>query len=710
MRHSALLSAILFALATPVLAETAVETATAPLNEAATTADAEAAETGAGRGEQPLEQIQITATRAAKSNFDVSSAVTVVGQDEVREKTALTVADYLRGQPGAFIQSTTPGQAVPIIRGLKGSEVLHMVDGFRMNTAFFRNSPNQYFALADTQNVDRIELVRGAQSSLYGSDAMGGVVQILTPEERFNGDSWDGRGRFRAQYSSGDLSRLGRIAGAAGKDGVSIAGGVTVQDVGLRELGGDGGRLPYTDFSSWAADTKLLWSPTAGHELMLSAAYLKQPKTARVDELMTSFHQTRPNSAEFYFQPQDRLFVQARYVIEQDGSWFDRAEFHAGYQKINDDRRTREFGTVNRELEENSSRLRGFTATFNKEVGSHALVYGAEAYYDTISSFRQRLNLNTNAITARPPRFPDGSTMDSYAVFLNDSITLAPQWQLDLGGRYSSFDIELTPNTQGVGVKLSPDDFTGNAGLTFKATDTVHVVGNVGRGFRAPNIFDLGVFGSRPSNRWAVPNTDLKPETVITYDLGLKWDHPRWQAEAFVWKSDYKDKITTIETGELTSAGAIIVTNANVTQLDLWGVEAGGRWYFSENSQFYGTLNYTRGDETYAGDSYDADRVPPLNGRLGLLHYFTPNLSLDVNALYAARQDRLSPRDLTDPRVNPDGTAGWNTWNTRIAWEFAPDAKLTLLLDNLADRRYREHGSGADEMGRNASVIFDWTF
>ncbi|MBL8300261.1 MAG: TonB-dependent receptor [Rhodanobacteraceae bacterium] len=708
MRCSSLLSAILVVLAAPAMAESAAETEAVAIAE-----DSDSAETTAiadGGGEQPLAQIQVTATRTAKSNFDVSAAATVIGRDEILEKPALTVGDYLRAHPGAFIQATTPGQASPIVRGLKGSEVLHMVDGFRMNTAFFRNSPNQYFALADAQNIEQIDLVRGAQSSLYGSDAMGGVVQILTPEERFEGDSWSGRGRFRAQFTSGDLSSLGRIAGAAGKDGISISGGVTVQDVGTRKLGDDGGRLPYTNFSSWAADTKLLWSPAPGHEFMLSAAYLKQPKTPRVDELMTSFHQTRPNSSEFYFQPQDRLFVQARYVLEQDGGWFDRAEFHAGYQKINDDRRTRDFGSPNRELEQSSSRLRGFTATFNKEVGNHALVYGAEAYYDHIDSFRERLNLNTNAVSARPPRFPNGSTMDSYALFLSDSIALAPQWQLDLGGRYSRFDIELTPNAQGVGVKLNPDDVTGNAGLTFKATDTLHVVSNIGRGFRAPNIFDLGIFGSRPSNRFAVPNTNLKPETVVTFDLGLKWGSPRLQAEAFVWKSDYKDKITTIETGERTSTGAIVVTNANVTQLDLWGVEAGGRWYYSDKSQFYGVLNYTRGDETYAGRSYDADRIPPLNGRLGWLHYFTPDLSLDVNALYTARQDRLSPRDLTDPRINPEGTAGWNTWNTRLAWEFTPETRLTLLLDNLADRRYREHGSGADEMGRSASVIFDWAF
>lgn len=707
--RSTLFISILFALSAPALAETAVEANQAKVTESAESDDGRESEAGP-RGEAPLEQIQVTATRSAKSNFEVATAVSVVGQDEIRELAPLTIADYLRAQPGAFVQATTPGQAIPIIRGLKGSEVLHMVDGFRLNTAFFRNSPNQYFALADAQNVEQIEVVRGPQSSLYGSDAMGGVVQVLTPEERFDGSDWSGRGRFRAQYTSGDLSSVGRVQGAAGKDGISISGGVTVQDVGRRKLGDGRGRLPYTDFSSHAADAKLLWSPLPGHELMISAQYLQQPKTARVDELIAGFGQTRPNSVEFYFQPQDRLFAQVRYTIDGEYGWFDRAQFQVGYQKINDDRRTREFGTANRELEENSSRLRGAAATFNKAAGNHEFVYGVEAYYDTIDSFRERLNLNSGAITARPSRFPNGSTMDSFAVFANDSIALAPRWQLDLGARYSSFDIEMPTTPQGPGVSLSPDDLTGNAGLTFRATDTLHVVSNVGRGFRAPNIFDLGVFGDRPSNRLAVPKTDLKPETVVTWDVGLKWDRPGVQAEVFFWRSNYKDKITSVETGELTSSGRIIVTNRNVTDLDLWGVEAGARWYLDERSQAYGVVNFTRGEETYAGDSYDADRVPPINGRLGFLYYLNDAVSIDAWALYATRQDRLSPRDLTDPRVNPDGTSGWATANVRVDWEFMPAATLGLRLENLADRRYREHGSGADEMGRSASVILDWAF
>lgn len=662
---------------------------------------------GANSGETvALDRVQVTAARRPESAFDVAAGVTVVDSSDVTARAPATVADYLRGQVGAFVQSTTPGQAIPIIRGLKGSEVLHLVDGFRLNTAFFRNSPNQYFALVDAQNVDRVEVVRGPSSTLYGSDAMGGVVQVVTPEQRFDG-AWDARGHFRTQFGSGDLSRLARVDGAAGRKDLSISGGVTWQEVGERRTG-DGSRLPYTDFRAWAADTKLLWSPAPDHELMFNAQYLKQPRTPRFDELVPGFHQTTANSDEFFFEPNDRLFGHARWRWQAMLGAFDTAELHLGWQEINDDRRTRDAGSKNRDLESNRDRLLGLTGNFNKQLGAHALVYGFEAYWDKVNSHRERHNIGNGQVTARAPRFPDGSTMDSFALYLNDSIELAPRWQLDLGARYSRFDIEL-PANGGIGTKLEPDDLTGNLALTFKATDSLHFVSNLGRGFRAPNIFDLGVFGDRPGGRFALPNSDLKPETVVTWDVGLKFDQPGFQAEAFLWRSNYKDKITSVDIGK-DEQGRILVQNRNVTELKLWGAEVGGRWTPDQALSVYGALNLTRGREQYVGEQYDADRIPPLNGRLGVEWRFAPAWTFDAWALYAARQDRLSPRDLEDPRVNPAGTAGWNTWNARLGWEFAPAATLSLRLENLADRRYREHGSGTDEVGRSAVATLDWRF
>jgi len=139
------------------------------------------------------------------------------------------------------MQQTTPGQGVVILRGLKGSEVLNVVDGFRLNNAIFRNAPNQCVTLVDSQSLSRIEIVRGPMSALYGSDAMGGVVQMLTQEPRFEGNEWQPDGLLRTLYGSADDSTLSRAQGAFGNERLVVSGGATYQDVNDRRAGGSPG-------------------------------------------------------------------------------------------------------------------------------------------------------------------------------------------------------------------------------------------------------------------------------------------------------------------------------------------------------------------------------------------------------------------------------------------------------------------------------------
>ena len=125
-----------------------------------------------------IEEIQVTATRRPMRTSEVSASLSIVGNDELVAAKLLT--DVLAMQPGVFLQQTTPGQGAAIVRGLKGSEVLHLVDGMRLNNAIFRNAPTQYMALVAPGTLERIEVVRGAPASLYGSDAVGGVVQAIS--------------------------------------------------------------------------------------------------------------------------------------------------------------------------------------------------------------------------------------------------------------------------------------------------------------------------------------------------------------------------------------------------------------------------------------------------------------------------------------------------------------------------------------------------
>ena len=654
-----------------------------------------------------LDRIQVTATRRPETAFDVPIATTVIGSEQISASAPQTAMDLLHGEPGTFVQSTTPGQSVVIVRGLKGSEVLHLVDGFRLNTAFFRNAPNQYVALVDSQSLDRVEVVRGPSGTLYGSDAMGGVVQLFTAEPRFSGNQWQSRAHLRTIFASADASTLAHVGAAAGNEDFSISGGMTYQDVNNLRVGG-GDELPFTEFTGRAANAKLIWSFAENHELMLQAQTLYQPKTPRHDELFPAFGQTRPNSAVFFFEPQERQFAQARWTFEADLPAFDTLVTQLGWQHIQDDRRSRDFGSANEDREQNSSSLFGISTQFSKTVGAHGLTYGLELYDDQIDALRNRRNINTGVLSARPARFPDGSTMRTFAAFLADDWQVHERLDVYGGLRWNKAEVSLPPVIGGIGVDIAPSDVSGHLGVRYSLSDSVNLVANYGRGFRAPNVFDLGTFGNRPSNRFNIPTSDLQSETVDSIDLGLKMSAEKLEAELIGYVAKYQDKITSVLTGGVTDSGRLITQSRNVTELDLYGIEGGLRWYPSDTIETYVTATLTRGTEEFAGASYDADRIPPLFGKIGAIWRVGERWTLEGYGFYATRQDRLSPRDRTDPRINPAGTAGWATINARFAYQLSDSWHVALRAENIGDLRYREHSSGLDEPGRNFIVSVDW--
>ena len=183
-----------------------------------------------------------------------------------------------------------------------------------------------------------------------------------------------------------------------------------------------------------------------------------------------------------------------------------------------------------------------------------------------------------------------------------------------------------------------------------------------------------------------------------------------FSGELIAFRSNYRDKITSVLTGNVIG-GALEVQNRNVAQLDLWGIEAGARYRMpSPDLELYATATYTRGEEDTDTGTMPADRIPPLYGKLGARWQIREALGVEAYGLYATRQDRLSARDLVDPRVNPQGTAGWATLNARVSWRASEHFNLSLRAENLGDKHYREHGSGLDEPGRNFILTADYSF
>ena len=208
------------------------------------------------------------------------------------------------------------------------------------------------------------------------------------------------------------------------------------------------------------------------------------------------------------------------------------------------------------------------------------------------------------------------------------------------------------------------DDLTGDLHLAWDLGEGLRLLANAGRGFRPPNIFDLGTLGSRPGNRFNIPNPELEPESVWSYDLGVRLARGGWEAEAFLWYADYRDKISSRFTGETTPDGRLIVQSDNLNQARLYGLESGVRYFAAEDWEFYAVLNVTRGEETEPGGiTIPADRIPPLNGRIGAVWEPSDRLRIEPYLDFADRQDRLSRRWIEsdiDKRPNGrDKDLGW---------------------------------------------------
>jgi hemoglobin/transferrin/lactoferrin receptor protein len=655
-----------------------------------------------------LDEVQVTASRREESTLEVPQAVTVLSKAALKKRSGQTNADLLRGEVGTFVQQTTPGQAVIIVRGLKGSEVLHLVDGFRLNNAFFRNAPNQYPALVDPLMVEQIEVVRGPSSVLYGSDAMGGVVQMLSPAPIYSDGEWDAKGSVRTRFASADNSSISRADLVLANNQFYLQAGTTYQDVNLLSTGGNSSVLPATAYTARFADAKFGWLLSETQSLIFGAQFARQPRTPRYDELVPGFGQSNPTSAEFFFRPQERYFSQLQYRLDLQTRVFDSVNISLGQQIIVDDRLNRDFGSSNRDIEKNDSVLNGLTAQFEKSVGEHFLTYGVERYEDTVHSERSRINVNSNAISARPSRYPDGSTLNSSGIYLSDDWRYSERLDFIAGLRYSQIDVVLPPVINAIGVNIDASKTTGHLGFNFALVEGINLVGNYGRGFRAPNVFDLGTFGTRPGNRFNIPNANLKPETVDSIDLGLKFSQGSWTGELIAYQSRYNDKITPVETGERTASSQVIVQNQNATRLDLHGLEAGLRFANDSALSAYASATLTRGTEKLGALQYDADRIPPVFGKLGFDYQINEAWSVGGYSYFAAKQERLSPRDLTDPRINPNGTAGFATTNLSATWNVRPDLDLRFSAENLGDKKYREHGTGLNEAGRSIGVAIDW--
>src|ERR1043165_4304 len=475
-----------------------------------------------------FETVTVTPGRGLpQEGFQVPQSRVVVTEDEIARRYANILPQALRDVPGVHIQQTTAGQGSPFVRGLTGQQVLHLINGVRFNNSTFRPGANQYTALIEHDFADRIEVVRGPGSTQYGSDSLGGTINILTRTPR-GSDSFGLQGNVNTYFASADLSgglsttisggsrNWGFVAAASGRRTQDLrpGDGLDSHSVVTRLLGISskflGNRLQDTAYSQYNANAKFQYEISDAD--ILSFEYLRgtQLGLRRYDQLDGGIGNLL-NS----FDPQVLDFFTARYDRLGAGP-FDSITSIFSYNGQRDDSRSQSINNAqilrSRISDEfNLTQAYGYQAQASTRVKrSHLLTFGAEFYNERITSRKQDFSFSnstlgfTNVADVRA-RFPNGSRYRTLGVFAQDVASLIPRrLTAHLGIRYSLFDykqssidnpLDAAGRPTVPNVKETFDDVTFNTGLTFNVNSHLNVTGNVSRGFRAPNVNDFAATG-----------------------------------------------------------------------------------------------------------------------------------------------------------------------------------------------------------------------
>lgn len=642
-------------------------------------------------------------------------AVTLVDAKTLAEGAPRTTPEALWESPGVFVQATNRGGGSPIIRGLVGPQVLLMVDGVRLNNSVYRPGPVQYLHLVDAFALDRVEVLRGPGSVLYGSDAMGGVVSmhLADPVDCRASSGGCGGGALRGRYSSADTGGAvhGRVSGGVGGFG-ALAGG-TFQ--GLQDLrgGGDVGRQSFTGYRTYSALAKAVhrFSLGSGVGGTVAANWLfsRIEDAGRTDAVA---------AGSLRFTDNDLHLGWARLTLRMPTT---RAEVTLSYQDFREEVRDLALASDRRTVtglvrDRVTDRTLGadLRLTTRLQADRLRLQYGGMYFHDWVDANRARV-AGTGVFNATGGAlYPDGSTFHTYGAYARlegDPVSTPGGHVLRLSGGYRLHGMGGTAPAAGV---LPPSDWealghVGQAGVQWLWRDRATVAVTWSEGFRAPNLQEAVMFGDS-GRYYNVPNPDLGAERSDTIEVLARVQVWRLRLAASGWAtflSDLIDRVPGTWQGQETVEGKDVLVKVNVGKAFLWGVEAEGTLDVGWGLSVGGNLAYTRGEQEVK-DKPDVpmSRIPPLFGvarvRWDVPWPGTIGGFVEAYVRAAARQDRLSPLDLKDSRIPKGGTPGWATLNVRGGVVVAERVHLGLALENLANAKYKHHGSGVWMPGFNA--------
>ena len=514
-----------------------------------------------------LTGIQVTASANATTALNSPQPVSVRAGEELRQSQAPSLGETLEGMAGVHNWSTGVGIGKPVIRGLTSNRVLVLDDGQRLETAQWgdEHSPN-----VETATAERIEVIRGPASVLYGSDALGGVVNVVQKDLP---EAVGGRGFVRGSVSAAYESNNKLKDGALDFEGASGALGFRGSFSGRSS---DNVRTP--DYELWNSGTQAYAGSgtlgTRGSWGSLSASFSQRNEKIEL---------TDEDPAATPLQRIETSHGRADLSLPVGGA---RLEVSTGYER----NRRREF----EDQADPTVALGLLTQTYLADVHYHHTPLGAFSGLIGFSGVRNTFD-KFGEETLIPP-----STANNAGIYAFEQ-TEGSRVNVSIGARYDYRKLSVDADTV-LGVATQDQTWTsltGNLGLLVHLSEPAALVINVGRGFRAPSSFDLYSNGVHEgTTAFERGNPNLKTENSINTDVALRAQTSRVSFEVGTFLNLIQDYIYTVPSGTIDSASGFEIFDVTQGDARLSGFEAAFQWHPVAYLHLQGTADYVNGQNT----------------------------------------------------------------------------------------------------------------
>ncbi|NNK74900.1 MAG: TonB-dependent receptor, partial [Maribacter sp.] len=708
---------------------------------------------------EQLDEVVMSISKWEQQKKDIPHKIVSLGARTIAFANPQTSADLLQNSGKVFVQKSQLGGGSPMIRGFATNRLLLTVDGVRMNNAIFRGGNIQNVISIDPYSIKNTEVIFGPGSVIYGSDAIGGVMNFYTKNAMLsNTDSLLFSGNANYRFATANKENTVHFDFTLGKEKWAYLTSVSLNsfddllmgskgpDTYLRKnyvttTNGVDALVPNANVQKQVATgydqvnlmQKITHKPNNIWDLNVGLFYSATSDYPRYDRLIRpSEDGTGLRSAEWYYGPQKWFMGNVQVNKKGKGKFYDGLKITTAYQYFEESRNSRDF--QNPILYSSKEMVNALTTNIdfeNKKIGDLRLYYGAEYVYNYVNSDGSQNNILTNTRTDAASRYPDGSSWQTVAGYLNGEYKAKPNFTLLSGMRYShvwidaEFDKTFYPFPFD-NANLSTGALTGSLGFSWFPRANLQITFNGSTGFRSPNIDDVGkVFDSEPGSV-VVPNPNLEPEYAYNVELGVRKNFKdkvvfkgaafyTYLVDALVRRDYLFNGEEQIEyNGTLSNVQAM----QNAANAYVYGFEFGLEAFLSENLSVVSNLTLTDGiEEDSDGNDTPARHVAPTFGDFHVIwrnQNFKTDVFLNYNGEIPYGNLATSERNKSYLyAIDANGlpySPSWYTLNFRSQYNLTNMLKISLGLENITDQLYRSYSSGIAAPGTNLILGVGYSF